>query len=163
VRRRRPGRAPASLACALLVAACAGGGGAPPASPGPSDPEAITFAPELDVDLAAMQRTPTGLYIQDLEPGTGILAQTTSLVSVRYVGYLPDGTIFDTTGSGEPFTFRMDAREVIRGWSQGIVGMQQGGIRRLVVRPSLGYGSHGRGSVPPNTTLVFDVQLLDVR
>jgi peptidylprolyl isomerase/FKBP-type peptidyl-prolyl cis-trans isomerase FkpA len=79
------------------------------------------------------------------------------------VGYLPDGRIFDTSAGGEPFQFRLGAGEVIRGWDQGVRGMRQGGLRRLVARPGLAYGSRGIGSVPPNTTLVFDVELLAVR
>ncbi len=148
------------IAATLLVAGCAG---APAATAGPSEPEEITFAPELGVDLAAMQRTSTGLYVQDLKEGDGFTARRTSLVTLRYVGYLPNGTIVDTTGDGEPFQFRLGGNEVIKGWNQGIPGMKLGGIRRLVIRPSLAYGSRGTGRVPPNSTLVFDVQLLDVR
>jgi FKBP-type peptidyl-prolyl cis-trans isomerase FkpA len=147
----------------LFVAACAGGGSAAAPPPGPIEPEEIVFAPELGVDLGAMERTPSGLYLQDLRTGGGFAAQRTSLVAVRYVGYLPDGTIFDATGDGEPFQFRLGSNEVIRGWNQGIPGMRLGGIRRLIVRAELGYGSRGRGRIPPNTTTIFDVQLVDVR
>lgn len=161
---RGPGRsrvAPLGVGL-MLVAGCAGGPGpAPPA--GPSAPEEIVFAPELGVDLDAMERTSAGLYLQDLRVGEGFAAQRTSLVAVRYVGYLPDGTIFDATGDGEPFRFRLGSNEVIRGWNQGIPGMRMGGIRRVIVRPELGYGSRGRGRVPPSTTMIFDVQLVDVR
>jgi len=150
----------ARAAIVLLLAGCAG---APAPPPGPSEPEEITFAPELGVDLSAMQRTSSGLYIQDLKEGEGFTARGESLVTLRYVGYLPDGKVFDTTGDGEPFQFRLGGNEVIRGWNQGIPGMKRGGIRRLVVRPSLAYGSRGTGGIPPNATLVFDVQLLDVR
>ena len=145
---------------AVTVTACAG---APRASSGPTEPEAIAFAPELQVNLSAMERTSRGLYLQDFKEGDGFTAQRTSLVTLRYVGYLPDGTIFDTTGDGEPFQFRLGQSEVIRGWNLGIPGMRRGGIRRLIVRPSLGYGSRAVGKIPPNTTLVFDIQLLDVR
>jgi len=144
---------------AVTLACCAG---APPPA-GPVEPEEITFAPELQVDLAAMERTSGGLYLQDLREGDGFAAARTSLVTLRYVGYLPDGTIFDTTGDGEPFQFRLGGSEVIKGWNQGIPGMKRGGIRRLVIRPSLAYGSRAVGKVPPYATLIFDVQLLDVR
>lgn len=147
----------------LALAACAGGGGSTPDAPAPFDPELVAFAPELGVDLAAMERTPSGLYIQDLREGNGFAARRTSLVTLHYVGYLPDGTIFDTSSGGEPLSLRLGGNEVIRGWNQGVPGMKKGGIRRLVVRPSLGYRSQARGKIPPNTTLVFDVQLLDVR
>ncbi len=147
----------------VIVAGCAGGGGGSLDAPAPYDPELVTFAPELGVDLAAMQRTPSGLYLQDLKEGDGFAAQRTSLVTLHYVGYLPDGTIFDTSSGGDPFQFRLGGNEVIRGWNQGIPGMKRGGIRRLVVRPALGYRSQGRGRIPPNSTLIFDIQLLDVR
>jgi len=147
-------------AIVVLLAGCAG---APAAPSRPSEPEEIAFAPELAVDLSAMERTSTGLYIQDLKEGEGFTARRTSLVTLRYVGYLPDGKVFDTTGDGEPFQFRLGGNEVIKGWNQGIPGMKRGGIRRLVIRPALAYGSRGTGGVPPNATLVFDVQLLDVR
>jgi len=150
----------ARVAVVLLLAGCAG---APAAPPRPSGPEEITFAPELGVDLSAMERTSTGLYIQDLKEGEGFTARRESLVTLRYVGYLPDGRVFDTTGDGEPFQFRLGGNEVIKGWNQGIPGMKRGGVRRLVVRPSLAYGSRGTGGIPPNSTLVFDVQLLDIR
>ncbi len=157
-----PGLVAAAVACLDLavLTACAG---APPAPAGPSEPEEIAFAPELQVDLARMERTPTGLYLQDVSEGEGFTAQRTSLVTLRYVGYFPDGTIFDTTGDGEPFQFRLGGSEVIKGWNLGIPGMKRGGVRRLVIRPSLAYGARGRGAIPPNATLVFDVQLLDVR
>lgn len=148
------------LVAAAMLSACAG---APRAPSGPSEPEEVGFAPELGIDLSAMERTSTGLYLQDRTVGEGFTAQRTSLVVLRYVGYLPDGTVFDTTGDGEPFQFRLGGNEVIRGWNQGIPGMKRGGVRRLVIRPSLGYGPRGRGRIPPNSTLIFDIQLLDVR
>ena len=156
-------RAGVSAAAALLVLSCGGSPGGPPAPAGAPGPESVTFAPGLNVDLAAMRRLPSGLYVQDLKEGTGITAQRASLVSVRYVGYLPDGKVFDTTGAGEPLVLRLGGNEVIRGWSQGIPGMKRGGMRRLVVPPGLAYGRRGRGAVPPDATLIFDVQLLEVR
>ena len=151
------------LMSVVVLAACAGGGGGAPEAPAPYDPEQVAFAPELGVDLAAMERTSSGLYVQDLREGDGFTAQRSSLVTLHYVGYLPDGTIFDASAGGEPFQFRLGGNEVIRGWNQGIPGMRRGGIRRLVVRPSLGYRAQGRGKIPPNSTLIFDIQLLDVR
>lgn len=158
--RHAPARALATLVVHAMLSGCAG---APPPPAGPVEPEEITFAPELRVDLTRMERTAGGLYIEDLSEGDGFTAQRTSLVTLRYVGYLPDGKVFDTTGDGEPFQFRLGGSEVIKGWNQGIPGMKRGGVRRLVIRPSLAYGPRGRGAIPPYSTLVFDVQLLDVR
>ena len=157
------GAGTAPLVLVLALAGCGGSGG-PPGAPVPSgEPEDLAFAPGLTVDLASMELTRTGLYIQDLRPGDGLIACRTSRVTLHYVGYLHDGTIFDTSAGGEPFQFRLGESEVIRGWDEGVRGMKIGGLRRLVVRPRLAYGSRGTGSVPPNTTLVFDVHLLSVR
>ncbi len=147
----------------LAGAACAGAPKYSPANPAPWDPESITFADTLAVDLSIMVMTPAGLYVEDLTQGEGSTARDNSLVSLHYIGYLPDGTIFDTSVGGAPFQFRLGASEVIRGWNLGVPGMKMGGIRRLVIRPSLGYRNRRMGSIPPNTTLVFDMKLLDVR
>lgn len=147
----------------LVLAACAGGSGYSLENPAPYDPESVTYAETLGVDLAAMERTPAGLYLQDVVEGEGFAAQRTSLVTVHYVGYLADGTVVDSSTGGEPFQFRLGRNEVIRGWNQGIPGMKKGGIRRLVVRPALGYRSRATAKIPANSTLVFDIQLLDVR
>ena len=161
-RRRMTVGCVAALTLAAM-AACAGGGGYSLENPAPWDPENVAFADSLGVDLAAMDRTSQGLYVLDMTEGDGFTAQRTSLVALHYVGYLPDGTIFDTSAGGEPFQFRLGGSEVIRGWNLGIPGMRKGGMRRLVIRPTLGYRSRARGRIPPNTTLVFDIQLLDVR
>jgi len=123
----------------------------------------VTFSPELEIDLAAMQVTPSGLYVQDLAEGVGPVARSTSLVTVHYVTWLSDGSVVDTSLGAEPFTFRLGGSEVIRGWNQGIPGMKVGGRRKLVVRPGLGYGGRGNANVPPDATLVFELQLVDVR
>ena len=127
------------------------------------DPAAVGFAEELEVDLAAMERSASGLYHQDVAPGMGAVARSTSLVTIHYVTWLSDGTVLDSSIGGDPFVFRLGGSEVIRGWNQGIPGMKVGGRRKFVVRPGLAYGSRGTASVPPNATLVFDVQLVDVR
>ncbi len=128
----------------------------------PSDPAALFFAPELEVDLSEFTRSASGLYVQDVQLGDGPIARRTSRVWVRYVGWLPDGTVFDGNVGGEPYHMRLGGNEVIRGWNEGIVGMKRGGIRRLVVPPGLAYGSRGRGDVPPGATLVFYLELVDV-
>ncbi|NJD17825.1 MAG: hypothetical protein FIA95_00855 [Gemmatimonadetes bacterium] len=160
----RPIRPALALAVALLAQpACAGGPRYSLENPAPYDPESIAFADTLAVDLAAMEKTLLGLYIEDLTQGDGATVQRNSLVSLHYIGYLPDGSIFDASVGGEPFQFRGGANEVIRGWNLGLPGMRVGGIRRLVIRPALGYRGRAMGKIPPNTTLVFDIKLLDVR
>ncbi len=96
--------------------------------------------------------------------GTGAEAKTGDLVTVNYTGYLTDGTKFDSSlDSGQPFQFTIGKGEVIQGWEQGFAGMKVGGTRKLTIPPELGYGAQGAGGViPPNATLVFDVELLAV-
>lgn len=149
------------VACLLALSACGGGAAAGPAVP-LSDPAQLFFAPELEIDLADFERTSSGLYIQDVEIGDGPVARRTSRVWIRYIGWLPDGTVFDGNVGGDPYHLRLGGNEVIRGWNEGIVGMKRGGVRRLVVRPGLGYGSRGRGKVPPGTTMIFYLELIDV-
>ncbi len=113
----------------------------------------------------------TELQVVDLRVGTGATAANGSTVSVDYTGWLYDasapdnkGTQFDTSVGRGPFSFPLGAGRVIAGWDQGVAGMRVGGIRRLTIPPSLAYGSQGAGSaIPPNATLVFDVELLDVQ
>jgi len=147
------------MTATLFLAACAGGARAGPLPP--SDPAELQFASELGIDLADFELTSSGLYVQDLSVGTGPTARRTSRVWIYYVGWLPDGTVFDGQLEGDPFHARLGGNEVIRGWNEGIQGMRVGGRRRLVVRPGLGYGSRGRGSVPPGATLIFELQLID--
>lgn len=123
-----------------------------------------TYAPQLGVNLDQMQRTPTGLYVQDVVPGTGETAAAGDLVAVHYTGWLPSGQEFDSSRGGEPFEFALGQEMVIPGWDEGVAGMREGGQRRLVIPSDLAYGPRGAGGViPPNATLVFDVELLDVR
>lgn len=153
----------ASMVVVVLAAACGGGGsGASDGPLPPSDPAMLTYADELEIDLSEFEKTASGLYIQDVVVGTGARANRTSRVWIMYVGFLPDGTVFDGQLQGDPFHFRLGGSEVIRGWNEGVRGMRVGGRRRLIVRPGLGYGSRGRGDVPPGATMIFDVQLVDV-
>lgn len=131
----------------VVVAACSSDDG-PTTTPTPS----TTSAPYSQTDLVV---------------GTGAIAAPGNTVTVAYTGWLHDssrpdakGTSFDSQPS---FSFPLGAGQVIRGWDQGVAGMRIGGQRRLVIPPELAYGSSGRGSIPPNATLVFDITLNSVR
>jgi FKBP-type peptidyl-prolyl cis-trans isomerase len=104
------------------------------------------------------------LQVEDLEVGTGARANPGRTVQVHYTGWLTDGTKFDSSHDrGEPFRFDLGRSQVIKGWDRGVQGMHEGGKRRLTIPPELGYGRRGAGGViPPNATLVFEVELLSV-
>lgn len=109
--------------------------------------------------------TPSGLKYLDLVEGTGPSPRPGQLAQVHYTGWLTNGKKFDSSlDRGQPFAFHIGMREVIPGWDEGVATMKVGGKRRLTIPSSLGYGAQGAGGViPPNATLVFEVQLLDVR
>ncbi|HEX2202066.1 MAG TPA: FKBP-type peptidyl-prolyl cis-trans isomerase [Longimicrobium sp.] len=109
--------------------------------------------------------TPSGLQYRDDAVGEGREAKAGNRVSVHYTGTLTDGRKFDSSRDrGKPFEFDLGAGSVIRGWDEGVAGMKVGGRRHLVIPPELGYGARAVGGViPANATLVFDVELLDVR
>ena len=149
-----------TLLLALAVTAC---GSTTPSEPTP--PPSAAAAPAAQPDVAQ-------LVVSDLRAGTGALAQSGSIVTVHYTGWLYDPKGVDTKGakfdssrdSGRPFQFQLGAGQVIAGWDQGVAGMKVGGQRRLVIPSSLGYGQRGAGGViPPGAALVFDVELLDVQ
>ncbi len=146
---------PLSTTLLLLAAACGANSG---------DPTKVTYAPELEVDLATMNRSDSGLYTQDLVVGTGAEALPGQTVSVHYSGWLPDGTLFDTSRDDlRAFSFALGQGQVIQGWDEGVAGMKVGGQRRLVIPSELGYGSRGVGPIPPDSVLILDVELLAVR
>lgn len=119
----------------------------------------ITFPPDFDdslaIDLSAMTKTASGLYYQDLAPGSGNAVKAGEQATVAYTGWLPNGTRFDS-GS---FKFPVGAGWVVPGFDEGVLGMRVGGKRRLVIPPELGYGKQGQGPIPGNSTLIFEVEL----
>jgi len=112
-----------------------------------------------------MMKTSSGLQYADLVVGKGREAHAGETASVHYTGTLVDGTKFDSSKDrNQSFSFRLGAGHVIKGWDEGVEGMKIGGTRKLVIPPDLGYGARGAGStIPPNATLVFIVELLDLR
>ena len=108
--------------------------------------------------------TDSGLIIEELEVGAGETAQSGQYVTVHYTGWLTNGTKFDSSKDrDDPFEFGLGQRQVIAGWDEGVQGMKIGGKRKLTIPPQLGYGARGAGGViPPNATLVFEVELLAV-
>jgi peptidylprolyl isomerase len=108
--------------------------------------------------------TPSGLQYEDLVAGTGASPLAGQRCKVHYTGWLTDGRKFDSSKDrGEPFEFAIGRKQVIAGWDEGVLSMKVGGKRKLTIPPGLGYGARGAGGViPPNATLVFEVELLGV-
>ena len=148
---------PPLLAAILLLAACR----EPDMVAPPQDPQQVSYAPELRVDLSRMTRTQSGVYYEDVRVGAGEVAEAGDTIRLLYAGYLPDGTLVEarlTPEEAAPVVLGGGA--IIAGWNEGIPGMRAGGRRKLVVPPELGFGSVGRRPVPPNTVLVFDIEIL---
>ena len=117
------------------------------------------------INMNDFQTTPDGLKIHDEVVGQGQEVKSGDTVTVNYSGYLENGTKFDSSyDRNAPFTTQIGVGQVIKGWDEGIVGMKAGGKRKLIIPSSLGYGAQGAGnSIPPNSTLVFDVELIGVK
>jgi FKBP-type peptidyl-prolyl cis-trans isomerase len=149
-------RASPILAFFIVLFACRSGG---------DRSSAGGFSAELGIDTAAMTKTPNGLQYQDVKVGQGAEAKRGSTAVVHYTGWLTDGKKFDSSRDrGTPFDFEVGAGQVIAGWDLGVAGMKVGGQRKLVIPADLGYGAAGAPPViPPGATLVFDVELLEVR
>jgi FKBP-type peptidyl-prolyl cis-trans isomerase FkpA len=158
------------IAAAMLgLAACGrneepGGAAAPPVTQTPI-PEPAEPTPSPGAETMPFEKT-------DLTPGTGAEIKSGQNALVHYTGWLYDaaalenkGKQFDSSVGGEPFEFAVGAGHVIAGWDQGVAGMKVGGKRRLVIPPDMGYGARGAGGglIPPNTTLLFDVELVEIR
>lgn len=123
------------------------------------DIERTTFDPALGVNLGAMIKRASGMYVQDLTPGTGAVATRGRTVVVRYTGWLPNGKQFDSS----EISVTLGSNKTIAAWEEGLLGMRVGGKRRLVVPPNLGYGARGAGDdIPPNSVLVFDMEVTSV-
>jgi FKBP-type peptidyl-prolyl cis-trans isomerase len=149
------------IACAaLLAAACAKN------QPGASAPAQNTQAPAAATAASAARTTPSGLQIQDVVLGQGAEAAAGQNAKVHYTGWLLEGgrrgAKFDSSlDRGQPFVFPLGAGRVIKGWDEGVQGMKVGGKRLLMIPPELGYGARGAGGViPPNATLLFEVEYL---
>lgn len=152
MKRARSGAALVAVTAILALAAC-----------GDDNPfqviEETEFAASLGVDLETMEKLPSGVYIQDIEPGTGDALVYGATMTVTYTGWLADGTEFD---SGTFTDVLLEGQGVIDGFGQGVLGMQPGGTRLIVIPPELAYGEEGVGIIPPGAILVFRVTLDDV-
>lgn len=119
-----------------------------------------------EVNQGTNQNTPmpeTGYNVNDTTVGEGEIAEPGDKLTVHYVGKLPNGQVFDSSrDTNTPFTFTLGAGGVIRGWDEGMQGMREGGMRTLIIAPDYAYGAQGIGPIPPNATLIFEVELLSV-
>ncbi len=132
--------------------------------PEPVKPEATKLAAKQPAPPKGFTRTESGLMYKDIKVGKGAAAKAGDTVKVHYKGWLDNGTVFDTSRKPErgPFSFTLGAGEVIKGWDEGVAGMKPGGVRELIIPPSLGYGDQDMGQIPPNSTLHFNVELLKI-
>lgn len=148
---------PSALLASLLLGACS-------ENSLPPTIETTTFAPALGVDLATSTKTASGVYTRDLAAGTGPAVTNGQQLSMRYTGWLANGTRFDGNEAGGPlFTFPLGTGAVIEGWDKGILGMKVGGRRQLIIPSALGYGANGSGPIPGNAILVFNVEVVSAQ
>ena len=159
----RPGAWRPLLAGAVVMALAVAGCASQNAAPAVATPAIIvstTFAPSLEIDLANFKRNTAGMYYRDMLAGTGVVAAPGRKVTFRYAAFLADGKPVETQRN--PIEAVL-GDGMIRGLRLGLTGMRAGGQRRLVVPPSLAYGRSQYGAIPPNSVLVFDVELISVR
>ncbi|MDB5194165.1 MAG: FKBP-type peptidyl-prolyl cis-trans isomerase [Parcubacteria group bacterium] len=123
----------------------------------------FTSSDSITATTTTMNIPASGVHTEDIVIGTGATAVPGDTVTVNYVGTLTDGKVFDSSyDRKQPLSFVLGAGQVIRGWDEGFKGMRVGGKRRLIIAPDYGYGNQNIGPIPANSTLVFDVELLDV-
>ncbi|MFB3053049.1 MAG: FKBP-type peptidyl-prolyl cis-trans isomerase [Dehalococcoidia bacterium] len=154
-------------ATAIVLAACGGGGQTPaltcnPATPATNGGDMTDGPPPVEGKPIT---TGSGLQFCEIEQGKGEAPKASETIVVHYTGWLEsDGTKFDSSvDRGTPFSFTIGEGRVIGGWDEGLATMQVGGKRRLIIPPDLAYGKSGQGPIPPNATLIFDVELLEIR
>jgi hypothetical protein len=122
--------------------------------------EILPDGSEKEVELHETNRS---IMVEDITEGTGAAVKKGDTVSVHYVGTLLDGTQFDSSRDrGESFSFTVGAGQVIKGWEEGLIDMRVGGVRKLTISPELAYGDRAVGPIPPNSTLIFEIELLDI-
>lgn len=135
------------------------GAAGPDEPPTPSEPPAFAAFPDTTDGVIT---TSTGLQYTLLQQGEGDFPRDGDVVTVHYTGTFEDGTVFDSSLDREPLSFQLGRGFVISGWDEGIALMRQGDRVRLVIPPGLAYGAAGRGPIPPNATLIFEVELLEI-
>ncbi len=125
---------------------------------GPSSSNITSDTPKTQPTIAE------NVKIEDLQKGTGPEVKNGDTILIHYNGTLSDGTKFDSSyDRGEPYETKIGVGDVIQGWDRGVVGMQVGGKRKLTIPPSLGYGAQAMGAIPPNSILIFEVELVEIK
>ncbi len=167
-----PPRLTGALAAILLLQGCgdaAPGGSAvqvlraPPIPEEAMSPEMVDYHPDLGITISEMMLHPSGVLWADAPVGTGDSLGVDMTATVHYTGWLSDGTEFDSSRGGNPFSFRVGAGEVIEAWDVGVIGMRVGGKRKLVIPSEMGYGSEGFSVIPGNAILVFEIELMGIQ
>ena len=129
----------------------------------PSNPATDSYATSLGINTAQFTKLTDDVLYRDVAVGSGEEAAAGKTIRVTYTGWLPNGHEFDSNEGEAPFQLTLGAGLVVQGWEEGIVGMRPGGKRRLLIGSGAGYGRTGKGDIPPNTTMVFDITLVSVQ